>query len=167
MRIKPHRRASGYTLIEILLVITIIGIVGGIVVPQILVTGQMGVQAATRIVISDLMYAQNEAIARQQPISVVFDPNNERYRLTDGTDTIGVGWKGGDAASGNYVVDFSDDKRFRQVDIASANFGGETTITFDDLGTPSSGGVIRLVYNGETYEISMSDFTGRITVSKL
>jgi len=77
------QRASGYTLVEVLIVVTIIGFASAIIVPNILAAGTMGVQAAARIIVADILYAQNEAIARQRPVSVVFEPANDRYTLVD------------------------------------------------------------------------------------
>ena len=73
---RVRRMPRGFTLVEVLIVVVIIGIVGAIVVPQILTAGTLGVQAAARMVIADLQFAQNDAIARQAPRRVVFEGGN-------------------------------------------------------------------------------------------
>ena len=53
------RMHRGYTLIEVLLVVTVIGIAGAVVVPNLMAGGTRGVQAAARIVSADILIAQN------------------------------------------------------------------------------------------------------------
>jgi prepilin-type N-terminal cleavage/methylation domain-containing protein len=157
---------AGFTLVEVLAVVVIMGIAAAIVVPQMLAAGTMGVQAAARMVISDLLYAQNEAIAQQAARRVVFDVANNSYRITDASDTtLSVSWKNGSAE--NYIVDFANDSRFSGVTLQSADFGGTATIEFDDLGGPNSGGTIELVFKNIRYRVTVAAFTGRVTVAKL
>ena len=74
----PWRIIRGFTLVEMLIVVVIVGIAGAIVVPHMLWGSQFGLQAATRMVIADLVYAQNEAVAHQTVCRVVFNgANNE------------------------------------------------------------------------------------------
>lgn len=160
------QRARAYTLIEVIIVIAILGLVSAIVVPQMLSAGTMGVQAATRIIVADLIFAQNDAMARQTSRRVVFDAVNDSYKLTDNAGvTLDASWLSGQVQ--NYMVSFRDDDRFQGVDILSVNFGGDGTITFDDMGAPDTGGTIELEYKKHRYRISVAEFTGRITVTKI
>ncbi len=158
------RRA--FTLVEVLVVVTIIAIAGAVVVPSMSNTGSLSVQAGARIIIADLLYAQNEAIARQRSRKVIFNTTTNSYRLAtgDGT-TLGVTWKGGVAASGNYIVDFNIDDRFRGVKLESATFGDDAEIVFDALGTPDTGGSVDIVFNNFRYRVTVAAMTGRITVA--
>jgi type II secretion system protein H len=153
----------GFTLVEILVVVVILGFAAMIVVPQVSNAGTLTIQAAARRIIADLLVAQNEAIARGLPRAVVFDAENERYRLTDeaGT-TVEMSWM-----NGPYLVDFIADTRFQGVTIAAASFAGSGTVTFDDLGTPSSGGTIDLISGTTRYRITVAPFTGRVTVAPI
>lgn len=160
----PHPIRRAFTLIEVLSVVVILGIAGAVVVPQMLNTGNLQIQAASRIVIADLLYAQNEAITRQAVRRVVFDPTTNSYKLTDGGgNVLAVSWKNGGAA--NYVINFSTDSRFDAVTLKTADFGGTQAVEFDALGAPSSGGTVDLVTGSTTYRISVAAFTGRVTVA--
>ena len=165
------RPGTGFTLIEVLMVVAIIAIAGAVVVPQMLQAGTFHSQAAARVVIADLLYAQNDAIAAQAPRRIVFEPNLNRYRLTDeqGT-TLTANWMSGGDAGANYLVDFAADRRFSGVQITLADFADTTTLEFDDLGAPSSGGSVELTSLTSTnvqYRINVAPFTGRVTIESV
>ena len=156
---KTHRRA--FTLVEILVVVTIIGMIGAIVVPHVLQAGTMQVQAAGRIVIADILFAQNDAVAQQRTRRVVFEPSLNRYRLTDiDGNLLTATWMPGQ----QYEQDFNADKRFTGVRIQNVDFNGGLILEYDELGTPSTGGSLDLVAAGKTYRVTVAPFTGRVTI---
>lgn len=164
MRAKAHR-CFGFTLVEVLVVVTIIGIASAIVVPHMTSGGQLGVQAAARMVIADIIYAQNEAVAHQVIRCVVFDPEQESYRVTDAAGTtLSVGWKSGGDVGQNYVVDFEADDRFSGVQLDNVDFGGAATLEFDDMGSPAIGGIVELTSGDFRYRITVAAFTGQVTI---
>lgn len=171
--LQKTRITKGYTLIEVLITVTIMGLAAAIVVPNMLRGGTLGVQAGARMIIADLLFAQNEAMAQQSTRRVVFDAGNNSYRIQkfdsatsawvlEYNPSLGVGGN-----QQNYEMDFDEDSRFDGIDIVSADFNGSSTLEFDDLGTPSSGGTIRLQFEGYLYEITVAPFTGRVTVERV
>lgn len=163
------RHPRGYTLIEVLIVVTIIGIAGSIVVPHMMRSGSMGVQAAVRMIIGDIMIAQNDAIARQAARQVIFSVDENRYSINDGAgNPITASWRGGTSGDGGYEVDLDLDSRFSGVEIVSADFGGgSTTLQFDAMGGPMSGGEIVVEFEAQRYRITVAQFTGRVTVDAI
>jgi general secretion pathway protein H len=155
-----------FTLVEVLVVVAIIAIAGAVVVPSMKQTGSMSVQAAGRQVIADLLVAQNDAIAKQLTRKVVFDPDNNTYKVTaaDGS-TIGMNWMSGDASAGNYIINFSTDDRFSGVRIENVEFGDDKTIAFDPLGAPDTGGTIDVVFGQFRYRVTVTAMTGRVTIA--
>lgn len=160
---RESRRA--FTLVEVLVTVAIIAIAGAIVVPQMIKTGTLTIQAAGRLIIADLLFAQNEAIAHQEPRRVVFDTVNNRYWLAkDDGSVVGVNWKGGGAGGGNYLIDFKNDTRFAGVTIDAVDLGGDATVEYDALGGPDTGGTIDVTFDNVRYRITISPMTGRVTI---
>ena len=168
----PRFFRAGYTLIEVLITVTIMGLAAAIIVPNMMEGGTLGVQAAARMIVADSLYAQNEAMAQNAARRVLFDPDANSYtvQLYDNDTSAWVADRNpvlGGEAENNYIIDFDEDNRFQGVNIVSADFGGETWVEFDDLGNPSSGGPVRVQFNAHRYEIKIAPFSGRLTVRSL
>jgi len=163
----------GFTLIELLIVIVILGIAAAVAVPMISSAASMQIRAAGSMVAADLEYAKSMAISRGQPFAMVFTPASEAYEIHDPNDNvIAHPIKKGFP----YAIDFANDGRLDRVDIVSANFDGETTISFDYLGSPYSvdasgnssalnSGTIILQAGGMTRTVTIEAVTGFISVS--
>ena len=76
----PGMPGGGFTIIEVILVVLIIGIAAAVVVPMVSSAGGMQIRAAVNMVAADLEYAKSMAISRGQPYSVVFDKTTETYQ---------------------------------------------------------------------------------------
>ncbi len=166
--IASRDHVPGFTLIEVLIVVAVVGIAGAVIVPQMLTSGTLGVQAAARHVIADMLFAQNDAIAKQKTRKIIFDAAADSYKLVDENGgVLNVDWKGA-AGTGNYVVSFADDRRFEGVTIKNVDFGsGSQELVFDDLGAPTTGGTVDIEFKQFRYRITVAEFTGRVTVQKL
>ena len=167
------RNAKGYTLIEVLIVVTIMGLAAAIIVPNMMQGGTLGVQAGARMIIADMLFAQNEAMAQQSSRRIVFDTDNNSYRV-EKYDSGASAWvlefnpsKGVGNNQQNYEVDFEEDGRFKGIEIVSAEFNSTSTIEFDDTGNPSSGGTVTLRFEDHVFEIKVAPFTGRVTVQRV
>lgn len=178
----PLRRLAAYTLIEVLVVVSILGILGAIVVPSLLTAGEMGVQAAARSVVADILVAQNEAVAAQAERTVHFDLTNNRYGVFDENDQVvraaylpvvevSMDYADNDltgaAARGrNFITDFRNNRNFQGVQLLAADFGGAPRVTFDALGSPIAGGSVDLIFDRRVLRVAVAPFTGRLTVSE-
>ena len=121
----------GFTLIEVIMVVLILGIAAAVVVPMASSAGSIQIRAGASMVAADLEYAKSMAISRGQAYSVEFSTANETYRVLDHNNVeiphpVKKGF--------NYVIDFKNDGRLDRVKIDNVNFGGK--LTFDYLGTP-------------------------------
>ena len=163
----------GFTLIEIMIVMVILGIAAAVAVPMMSSAASMQIRAAGNMVAADLEYAKSMAISRGQRYTVVFDSANKSYEIRDVNDAI-IKHPITQRENG-YVVDFTSDGRLDRVDIASAIFDGKAEISFDYLGSPYSGnatsttylkeGKITLQAGGITKTVTVEPVTGFITVS--
>lgn len=172
-KLRTTRRNKAYTLIEVLIVVTIMGLAAAIIVPNMMQGGTLGVQAGARMIIADLLFAQNEAMAQQSTRRIVFDTDNNSYRVEkyDSSATTWVLEYNPSAGMGNdqqnYEISFEEDGRFKGIEIVTADFNGGSTVEFDDLGNPSSGGTVLLKFEEHEYEITVAPFTGRVTVERV
>lgn len=152
-------RRPGFTLVEILVVVVILGIAAAMVVPRIGGTGDQQVAAAARTLLCDLQYAQNEAIVSQQNVTITFDTVSGSYLLSNANGTLQH-----PVTKKPYQVCYSQTRGFEKVLLAGVSFSGAQTVTFDPLGAPSSGGQVFLTADGRTWRITVASVTGRITV---
>lgn len=179
MNAHASRQRRGFTLIEILITIVLLGIASALVIPAMGEMHILRVQAAVRTVISDITYAQSDAIAFQERRAIMFDVPTSSYRLIEvpgdalepDTNTMY------DPASrdGRYIVDFNNAK-FGGSRIVNAVFDDTPNLIFDALGgpvrdpggnQPGSGGSIRIEGSGYVFVISVEAFTGRTTVDRI
>jgi len=180
MRAREMKRC-GFTLIEILVVVVILGIAGAIIVPQLGTRDDRKVEAAARAMIADLIYAQNVAITQQSEQYVAFNVTAPpcSYSLVRSSDMTIIQHP---VNKTPYTVVFGSNGSYgmTEITLVSADFVGQSnrtyhTVGFDELGSP-------VVYNGSASEpmtsgsmviragiyslrISIEPFTGQISVT--
>ncbi|HQY89772.1 MAG TPA: type II secretion system protein [Tepidisphaeraceae bacterium] len=171
--------ASAFTLIEILIVLTILGISFAVVAPMIGDRGSLKAASAARKVIADLNYIQNMAIATQKTHFMRFNPSD-----------YDIAWQSSASADLEqlehpidkmpFVVYFGSSATsasLADVTITSVDVGGMKTLAFDAFGSPqaydsttktltdiSSAATIKLTSGTSVIVISVQPFTGEISV---
>jgi len=187
-----HRSLRSYTLIELLLVVALLGIAGTLLIPQIVGRDIMAAQAAVRLIIGDVSFAQADALSHQEfrrihfndpdgngdingysisrvtepQLALPFDPDTADY-INDPLAKSGE--------LGRYIVDLRSDNRFDSVVISSVDVdGGGRDLHFDALGgtvksgnLPGTGGTIVVSSPSASYRITIAPFTGKMTVQQL
>jgi prepilin-type N-terminal cleavage/methylation domain-containing protein len=171
----------GFTLVEILMVVVILGIAGAIIVPQISTRDDMRAAAAARMLMADLIYSQNLAITSSANCYIKFDTVNQKYSVMDSGLTV-VQHPVNHTA---YDVQFasSTNKSLQQMSIDSASLVGasgtaKNYLGFDDLGTPlaydGSGspetlttGSIVLKCGTYKMKVDIEPYTGQISVTSI
>lgn len=190
-------RRVGFTLIEIMIVVVLLGIAGALVVPSMQSLGVLRIQAAVRTIVSDMTFMQSEALANQSRYVMVFgrvalyDPVDDLWKMTDGNGyTIFDPPPGQASIDINSTVDVLfdpldfgrpmsrnfDDKQFAGAIITNVSIDGGSRLIFDELGGPSldltsdepgAGGTLSVVGPDSTFIIRVEAFTGRIEVNRV
>ncbi len=171
---------KGFTLIELLLVVGMLGLAAALVIPQLSTVQGLRVHAAVRTLVSDLTFAQADAIAFQRRRAVVFDPAASTYRIVDaggGTIDTANTLFSPDTADGRYVVNLSGE-RYGGARITSVNFGSgamQNALVLDDMGAPvldagsdapGPGGQVVIEGLDERFVVIVEPFTGRVVVRR-
>ncbi len=178
----PNFRAAGFTLIEILAVLVILGVASALVVPQLGSRNDISVSAAARTVMADLMYAQSYAITNQKTVYVQFNVVGGSYSLLSAPPTGTLQYlRNPLKTTANYTQAFGGNSglAIKNATLLSASFDGKTVLAFDQYGSPlywdpamngGSGGTAAMV-NGSiviksgtlNMTISVEAFTGALS----
>jgi len=163
-----RKSLTGFTLLEVIIVLMIVGIVAAIAVPMYTSAASMQLKTAANMVASDLEYAKSMAISTGKTHSVVFDTVAESYCIKNSagqviTHPVRIGT--------NYVINFAGDNRLSKVDIVSTNFAPSNTVKFDNIGAPSDGsgssltnGFVQLRAEGNTLKVKIAPVTGYVSI---
>ncbi len=163
-------RAAGFTLIELAVVITLVGILAWLAYPSITSIAELRLDAAARRVASDIRYAQNRAIGTRTIHGVRFDVGAGRYIVYAGNS--GAALVNPADRGKNLVVTFAALTETRGVTIESAAFGATPGLTFDFYGVPrdtagielNAAGRVVLQYQGTRDTVEVAPQTGAIRV---
>ena len=141
------------------------------VIPSMGGSNGLRAQAAVRMLVSDITYAQSDALAFQSGRAIVFHASQGKYSLVEvnGTNVDETG----DLIYGqNFPAGRFGDVRITRVSLAGAD--GDTLI-FDEMGgpvtspggsTPAGNGTIIMEGAGDQYTITIEGYTGRVTVTR-
>ncbi len=176
-------RPRAFTLIEILVVVVIMGIAAAVIVPTISDRDDLKAAAGARILMSDLMYAQNRAITTQTKHYVIFNNTAAPYSYriaTSVTPVVDITHPVTKAST--YVVTFGANGTpgLSDVSLGTVTFEGKKTIAFDELGVPyfydpatstttalsvSAGSSIQVKSGKFTVTLKIEPYTGEISVN--
>lgn len=150
----------GFTLIEILLVVAIIGLVALVMIPTFTSheDEQKLTMAATELV-EGLRYARSEAIRTGSTFRVEIDHDGDGFMVADLSGPVGQTVYH-PVSKKPYRVDFTDSIIYSGVDI---NGSGTVNIYFSAQGLADADRVITLTYGSFSTDIMVESSSGRIT----
>jgi len=179
MQTKIPRARGGFTLVEILVVVIILGIAGAIIVPSIGSRDDLKAAAAARVIMADLIYTQNLAITSQGNRYMSFDTVNQQYTVTDAAGAVIQH----PVNHTPYIQKFggASQSSLPDLKLVSTSFVGisgtaQKIIGFDELGTPltcSPLGVTETLASGTMtiqagkfkLKVDIEPYTGQISVN--
>jgi prepilin-type N-terminal cleavage/methylation domain-containing protein len=170
--LRQCRRA--FTLIEILTVVIILALTAAIIIPQLGSRNDMKAAAGARVLMSDLIWAQNRAISNQQHVYVVFA--GQSYTIWY-KDSNGVLQKcTNPITQGAYTQTFSQaNTPLSDVSLGTPSFNGQANLSYDEVGTPygydgttetqmTSSGSLQVSSGDQTLTVSIEGYTGEASV---
>lgn len=137
-------RKKGFTLIELIMILTIIGILAAVAVARMPNMAPIRIDMVARKLQSDIRYAQSLAVSTQRWTGLLFSAANNNYSVyIDGIDdgaSIPSGWSivNDPLTKKNYTVQLNSGD-FAGVEIAIVYFNGnDNYLVFDRWGNPYS-----------------------------
>ena len=176
--------SAGWSIVELLTVVVVLAAAAIFIVPYAASGASAVGQSATRLLVTDMLAAQMDAVATQgfrrvhffsdgsgwcvlilqsNELNNPFDASNATY-AADEIESQGQ--------SQQSIVDFSDDTRFRGIEIENPEFdGGSLDVTFDPMGgivandgSPSLGGSVVIQSGDYSWEVTVAPLTGKVSV---
>jgi len=167
---RARRAARGFTLVELVIAISILGLLVVVALPNRSATNEVSLRAASRRLASDLRYAQGQSIARRIRHGVRFDLVDKRYEVV--ATGRGEPIEDPGARGKALVVSFKDPSAAHGVTLVSASFDGAPEVSFDSFGVPSNvagreirrPGLVVLACGGMRSTVEIAPGTGKVTV---
>ena len=153
--IRRHKTSGGFSLLELVLVLTIIVVVAAIAIPRYSSWQfRYRAEAAAKRIEADLTLARKYAQASSASQFVIFDDAAETYHMPGVPDINTVG--------SDYEVDLTLGPYHAAM--VSADFGGDNKVMFDGYGVPSSGGTVVVQSGSVTRTVKLYAGTAEIAV---
>lgn len=158
---------KGFTLIELVIIITLLGILSVVAITYFTSYYPLKLDAAANKLVSDIRYVQQQAITKQVNFGIYFQPANETYQAYRETISNIIA---DPLTQDDLIVNYTTDEELRDIDLVSTNFSDR--LEFNPVGTPYDGtgsvldyvGQITLTYSGNSRTIKIESNTGKVWI---
>ena len=177
---------KGWSLIELLTVIVVLGIAAVITIPYGASGASAAGQSAARLLVTEMLAAQMDAVATQSFRRVHFYDDGTGWcileltssQLNDPFDAVTATYAEDAIESQGQnqqsVVHFVQDTRFKNVSIMNPIFDKNSSdVTFDPTGgivanngSPSLGGSVKVASGAYSWVLTVGPLTGKISISE-
>ncbi len=163
---RPQDHSGGFTLIDLMMTLTIIAVMATVLIPRLGDGGRVRLIAGSRVLSSDIEMAQIMTISNPTaPIVVKFEPSNSRYWLAPASDPDNPILRPG--ATQLYRVTFgkgrgrtANEVTFELTDVT------DDILKFNEQGgvsDPTTAPEIKLIHGQRWIKLNVSTMTGRIS----
>ena len=159
-RRRNDARRPAFTLLELLVVMVVMAVMAVLIVPLAASMGGSSAQGVARLVVTDLEYAQNNAILTQGNVTVAFNTTGNSYTLSNASGPLIH-----PITKKSYQVTLGPASGLGNAALAAPNFGGAASVTFGALGAPDNSGTVQVACGSSTYTITVAPLTGRVSVN--
>lgn len=155
-----RRNGEGFSILDLLLALLVISLTATASIWAYFSRAEVTLDNAVRLLAQDLRIAQNRAAVLHAPVSMVFAPDGEGYRVVGGAGEAPPSGKDPGVISRRY----SRDAIFEGVRISDLDLGPGRLVVFDALGFVTTGGRITLSFRGESRTIEIASGSGMIHI---
>lgn len=176
------RRSVGFTFVEVMIVVIVIGITAALAVPMLMETDDTKLISAADLIVADLAYAQVESISHgDDPRVVVFDTTNHKYIITTRsaiTTAVGAGDEPIDATPitnpvGNEPFEVTFGQRHAMalngVQISTLSLDGDDELEFGIYGQTdqSADASITLTAGSNNIDVTVDPVSGEASIGTI
>ena len=131
--------SRGFTIIELIMVVVLIGILAVSIVPKFTDTSAISLQGGAAMVRADIRYTQELAMSTHAPKTITFTTSDTFYTVNSQTMNLP----------------------------SRVSISNGATFTFNSLGEPTAGGgsSVEILAGSSTKTITVDSYTGRVSSS--
>ncbi|MFV1950792.1 MAG: Tfp pilus assembly protein FimT/FimU [Nitrospinota bacterium] len=169
---KNINRNQGFTLVEIVITILVVGIISAVAIPSLKgFFADIKLNAATEEIATAIWYARNLAVKEEKEHRVTFSASENNFKVQRKEGVLIWSTVLNSFDKKDYMLDFDIDRHVKGVNIINANFGGITSVTFGsdvaDPGRPADCGAVIIEYDNLKRIVTVSPITGRVKAGDL
>lgn len=164
------QRAAGFTLVEVLIVVLIVGIAAGLALPMMSDTSRTRLREAADLLIADMAYAQIESISHgDNPRLMVFDTTNDGYFIAASSDATTPITNPMGNLPYRVIWGESTTVYLSGVTIDTLSVGGDDQLGFGIYGQldQAANAVITLACEGNKLDLTLDSVNGEVTVGAI
>ena len=174
-------RKSGFTIIEIIMVIVLVSILAFVVIARSGSYYPVKLNGAGEKLLSDIRYAKRLAMTNHRIYGILFDVSENSYTVYDYGEPPLDPEEEPSAVEDPYrpgndlIVDYDEEGYYNGIEIISAVFGETNELRFDSFGVPygapdndndnklDANGSVELRYRGNDFIITVIPRTGKVS----
>jgi prepilin-type N-terminal cleavage/methylation domain-containing protein len=160
---RPPSKGGGFTLVELLIALIVIGLVASIAIPAFFERSEVTLDSACRLLAEDLRAAQNRAAYLQTEVRIQFPADGDGYMAVDEEGNTLEAPGGG----GEFLRKYSRDAVFEGVRISHVECGPMRRIVYDENGRAPEGGKVVVSYRQDSRWVIVHKGDGLVEVPDL